>query len=335
HCNSMYYSMPHTGNFATMQHLQTKYKPRLDSIDVSQYTSTQVCTPLLVKNGLQITSGDSRGREDSGRVLCNWNSCVLDDVTLLEELKALFPKHRSTFSPKLDIMHQVHHPHIVEAYETYKTRKGLVIAVMEPGKTRLEDFIDDEGALPLQKAKRWFTQLLSAVVYLHEKDIVHRDINCENIILTSDLDQQLKLMDFSFSRKSRGFPELCKAPLVESCYNAPEVLRRQPYDAKKNDVWSLGITLYAMITGDLDMYQDLEIIQEFQRHPLYYPFHVDKSVREFISYILQHDPFTRPSAAEVALHPWLQTNDYRSDGEIRFIFHYYKINKQQNTKEEL
>ncbi|XP_049341693.1 testis-specific serine/threonine-protein kinase 6-like [Astyanax mexicanus] len=219
------------------------------------------------------------------------------------------------FPRELDIMHQVHHPHIVEAYETYKTRKGLVIAVMEPGKTRLEDFIDDEGALPLQKAKRWFTQLLSAVVYLHEKDIVHRDINCENIILTSDLDQQLKLMDFSFSRKSRGFPELCKAPLVESCYNAPEVLRRQPYDAKKNDVWSLGITLYAMITGDLDMYQDLEIIQEFQRHPLYYPFHVDKSVREFISYILQHDPFTRPSAAEVALHPWLQTNDYRSDGE--------------------
>ena len=94
--------------------------------------------------------------------------------------------------------------------------------------------------------------------------ILHRDIKPENILL--DYDGQIKLVDFGLSNfytKGQKLFTPCGSP----CYVAPEVIVGQGYDGEKVDIWSCGITLYAMVCGflpfeDPDQNKIYQLIQE-------------------------------------------------------------------------
>jgi serine/threonine protein kinase len=112
------------------------------------------------------------------------------------------------------------------------------------------------------------------VKFLHDNMIAHRDLKIENVLLTSTEDPHIKLTDFGFATRlvpihpqspttsttpptesstASTFPEV--QPLAARCgseeYAAPEVVLAQPYDARKTDIWALGVILFAMIYGEL------------------------------------------------------------------------------------
>lgn len=95
-------------------------------------------------------------------------------------------------------------------------------------------------------AKHVFKQVIEGLKYIHSKNILHRDIKLDNILLTSEGD--VKICDFGVSKIVKNgeiMTEQCGTP----AYIAPEVFENRGYENYGSDVWSAGVVLYAMLYG--------------------------------------------------------------------------------------
>lgn len=149
-------------------------------------------------------------------------------------------------SRELSIMKSIRHPFISEFYQTFETEHQL-FAVMEYCRHgELFDLVVKSGRLEEDHAAFLFYQIVEALTYLHSLGIAHRDVKPENILL--DQGHQIKLIDFGLSNVSVDH-KLFGTPCGSPCYAPPEMIQKHVYDGKISDVWSLGITLFAMVTG--------------------------------------------------------------------------------------
>lgn len=97
------------------------------------------------------------------------------------------------------------------------------------------------------EAKQLLFVVAEALQYLHERDIVHRDIKAENILINRH--RQVKLIDFGFSlrcRKNATIDTFCGTPT----YMAPEIVSKIDHCPVYTDMWSLGILFYVMLQGN-------------------------------------------------------------------------------------
>ncbi|XP_057346016.1 testis-specific serine/threonine-protein kinase 6-like [Manis pentadactyla] len=216
------------------------------------------------------------------------------------------------FLPReLSILRSVRHPHIVHVFEFIEACNGKLYIVMEAAATDLLQVVQRNGCIPGGQARDLFAQLAGAVSYLHNHQLVHRDIKCENVLLSSD-ERHVKLTDFGFGRETHGCPELSTTYCGSLAYAAPEVLRGIPYDPKKYDMWSLGVVLYVMVTGYM-AFNDSNIasLPWRQKRGVLYPEGLELSERckDLIAKLLQYYPCARPSAGQVARNAWLLEQD--------------------------
>src|SRR5262245_7786175 len=144
------------------------------------------------------------------------------------------------------LLASLNHPNIVTV-TTAEKQDGVFFIVMEyvPGET-LETIIANEGALDLTKALDYTCQIANAVEHAHEQGVIHRDLRPANVFVTGR--GLLKVGDFGTSRfleiAAHGTTVIGSPP-----YMAPEQFEGRAVFA--SDLYSLGITMYQMLTGAL------------------------------------------------------------------------------------
>ncbi|KAL9037127.1 MAG: hypothetical protein Q9180_003897 [Flavoplaca navasiana] len=197
------------------------------------------------------------------------------------------------------------HPHIARLYEVIVT-ENLVWLVLEycPG-DELYNYLLHHGPIPPEKAQKIFTQLVGAVAYVHNLSCVHRDLKLENILL--DKHENVKLCDFGFTREYDGKMSCLQTFCGTVCYSAPEMLKGEKYAGEKVDVWSLGIILYALLTGELPFDDDDELVTKHKiltTDPTY-PDSVPTDAKALIRQLLSKRPLLRPTLADILTNPFL------------------------------
>jgi serine/threonine protein kinase len=156
-------------------------------------------------------------------------------------------------------------------------------------------------------------KLLSALVYMHDQNIIHRDLKLENIMMTSiDEESDVKIADFGFAAEMT--PENMSIFCGSPGYVAPEILKKLPYDAKV-DVYGVGIIIYIVLSGNSPFFgRSVEETLDKNREGmiLYEPHFwsdISESAQEFVQYLTRLDPTGRPTAAEALRHKWIQQHN--------------------------
>ncbi len=160
-------------------------------------------------------------------------------------------ENKSRFLQEAKAAAALNHPNILGIYEIDEQDDSLFI-VMEliEGET-LKSYISNiktGSGIPYIKAAEWMIQICQGLKAAHEKNIIHRDIKSENIMITKE--GQLKVMDFGLA-KLQGSSGLTKTgtSLGTLSYMSPEQAQGLPADLR-SDIWSLGVVFYEMLTGE-------------------------------------------------------------------------------------
>ncbi|XP_039651046.1 testis-specific serine/threonine-protein kinase 1-like [Perca fluviatilis] len=186
-----------------------------------------------------------------GKVVSAYSSRLKSRVAIkVIDKKKVNPSYLEKFlSREMEIIRSLNHPHIIKTLDIFESHTSKVYVVMELCvKGDLLKHINVRGALPEHSSCRLFTQLCEAVQYLHNSDMAHRDLKCENMLL--DTHFNLKVCDFGFSKRltyADGRLVLSETFCGTSSYASPEILRSYPYNPKVSDVWSMGVVLYMML----------------------------------------------------------------------------------------
>jgi serine/threonine protein kinase len=197
-----------------------------------------------------------------------------------------------------------------------------------------------------------FTQLWSGLKAIHKAGISHRDMKTENIMLGADW--QTKIADFGFSTKTEGKKGngILYTALGTASYASPELLQKKPYLGEKSDIFSLGVSLFVLVTGKMPFKHALvddpyykEIVKgNFDNYWAKLESKVPSTTKDFKQLffkLIAYDPKSRPSLEECSNDPWMKSfNPDLSKISAEFVSrtkivqHKKELERRQEEQEE-
>ncbi|XP_048122864.1 LOW QUALITY PROTEIN: MAP/microtubule affinity-regulating kinase 4 [Alosa alosa] len=202
------------------------------------------------------------------------------------------------------IMKGLHHPNIVKLFEVIETEKTLYLIMEYASGGEVFDYLVSHGRMKEIEARAKFRQIVSAVHYCHQKNIVHRDLKAENLLL--DADANIKIADFGFSNEftlGNKLDTFCGSPP----YAAPELFQGKKYDGPEVDIWSLGVILYTLVSGSLpfDGQNLKELRERVLRGKYRVPFYMSTDCEGILRRFLVLNPTKRCTLEQIMKDKWI------------------------------
>ncbi|KAK9509203.1 hypothetical protein O3M35_006567 [Rhynocoris fuscipes] len=199
---------------------------------------------------------------------------------------------------------KLRHPHIIRLYQVMETEKTIYLVTEYACGGEIFDFLVKNGRISEQEACKIFHQIVAAVNYCHSRNVVHRDLKAENLLL--DANMNIKLADFGFSNNFEAGKKLCTW-CGSPPYAAPELFQGVQYDGPKADVWSLGVVLYVLVCGSLpfDGPTLCSLKNKVLSGKFRIPFFMSRECEQLIRQMLLTDPERRMSIKQIRAHKWM------------------------------
>ncbi|XP_041427314.1 serine/threonine-protein kinase SIK3 isoform X2 [Xenopus laevis] len=196
------------------------------------------------------------------------------------------------------------HPHIIRLYQVMETERMIYLVTEYASGGEIFDHLVAHGRMAEKEARKKFKQIVAAVHFCHCRNIVHRDLKAENLLLDANLN--IKIADFGFS--NRFTPgQLLKTWCGSPPYAAPELFEGKEYDGPKVDIWSLGVVLYVLVCGALPF--DGSTLQNLRARVLSgkfrIPFFMSTECEHLIRHMLVLEPSKRLSMEQICKHKWM------------------------------
>ena len=218
---------------------------------------------------------------------------------------------KSTIKNEIYILKQLknENDNIMKLYDVIYTNKYLYLILEYIDGISLLDYIQNTKNRRINEnmCKKIFYQIVKAISYCQNKNICHRDIKLENILILNN--NVIKLIDFGFAVKCQRneYQEFFCGTLY---YMPPEIVNKQKYIPFYSDIWSLGVLLYTMLFGNFPFKANTEekLFELINEAKVVFPDYVDVSdeVKKLLLKIIVIEPKKRISLEDILNDPWFE-----------------------------
>jgi [calcium/calmodulin-dependent protein kinase] kinase len=212
---------------------------------------------------------------------------------------------------EIAIWKKLYHPHVVQLFEViddpHRDKLYLITEYLEKGPiATVKPTGELQGGPRSESVVRKYTwDILDGLAYLHAHRIIHRDIKPENILLSAT--DSVKLADFGVSDMFEGDDDATRATDGTPAFMPPEAFEAAKFSGRRADIWSLGVTLFTLLTGRTpfcgNSYMDIYNAVLYSEPD--YPDYLTPSAIDMLRGLLAKDPKARMTLEELRRHPWV------------------------------
>jgi serine/threonine protein kinase len=219
--------------------------------------------------------------------------------------KRIHTEHQATsFEREIRILQQLHHPSLVQLCDLFKDSLNYYLMMEFCPNGDLFNVLVKVKRVPEEAACIYFGQILTSVGYIHMCNFAHRDLKPENIMI--DEFGFAKLTDFGLAKYAP--PDvLTQTSCGSPCYAAPEILSGVPYSPQRADMWSLGVILFTMVTGQLPWTKRnrQQLFEQIKKADFVIPHGISGACRDLIQGLMCLAPAGRLTAKQALAHQWV------------------------------
>jgi len=252
-------------------------------------------------------------------------------IKVINKTGAQLPRIKK-MKEEISILRQLNHENIVKFFGFLETNSQLLIKMEYIKYGTLSHWIKTHKKISEDEASIILKHILSAVVYLHSKQICHRDIKPENIMLSKENDlHSIKIIDFGLS--AQNFDKLINNDYCGTyIYMAPEQIEKKLYFISV-DIWSIGILMFILLNnGKHPFYikgdNKKDFIKKIMAGKINFYNKVSPMAKHLLLKLLEPNASWRYSGAQAMKHPWITRN---KNDEVPLTFNEL-LTKSNNRK---